>query len=252
MRIACRQARTGANVQPGSQAIGLSRKLAWGAAVLGLALVAGRVGATGLSGVSQKIDASALCASEIAKAERELRIPRQLLYVIAQVESGRWSESAQRVIAWPWTVMAEGRGRYLPTKSAAIREVKRLRSRGVRNIDVGCLQINLMHHPDAFDTLDEAFDPAANVAYGARFLRALQIKHDSWVKAVGSYHSQSPARHRMYRTKVLSRWLKDRQDRVATLETGAAKTELHEARPATPLSELRFGQAGPVSPAEKS
>ncbi len=230
----------------------LSRKLAWAVAMLALALVAGRVGATGLSGIGPKIDASALCANEISRAERELRIPRQLLYVIAQVESGRWSESAQTVVAWPWTVMAEGRGKYLPTKAAAIREVKRLRGRGVRNIDVGCLQINLKHHPDAFGSLDEAFDPAANVAYGARFLRSLQIKYDSWVKAVGSYHSKSPARHRSYRTKVLSRWLKDRHDRGAIVETAAAKTEVRVARPATPLSELRFGQAGPVSPAEKS
>jgi soluble lytic murein transglycosylase-like protein len=220
--------------------------------VLALALVGGRVGASGVSGITPKIDASALCAREIAKAERELRIPRQLLYVIAQVESGRWSESAQRVVAWPWTVMAEGRGKYLPTKAAAIREVKRLRGRGVRNIDVGCLQINLMHHPDAFDTLEKAFDPATNVAYGARFLRSLQIKHDSWVKAVGSYHSKSPARHRSYRTKVLARWLKDRHELGATVQAAAATTATQAMKPATPLSELRFGQAGPVSPAEKS
>ena len=236
----------------GSPAFQLPRKLAWAMAVLALALVAGRVGATGLSGVSPKIDASALCAREIARAERELRIPRQLLYVIAQVESGRWSESAQGVVAWPWTVMAEGRGKYLPTKTAAIREVKRLRGRGVRSVDVGCLQINLMHHPDAFSSLDEAFDPAANVAYGAKFLRSLQIENDSWVKAVGNYHSKSPARHHSYRTKVLVRWLKDRQNRAVTVEAAAAKTEIRAARPATPLSELRFGQAGPVAPAEKS
>jgi hypothetical protein len=221
-------------------------------AFLAIGLVANGVGAAGLGGIGSTTDPSALCAKEIARAEREVRIPRQLLYVIAQVESGRWSESAQGVVAWPWTVMAEGRGRYLPTKAAAIREVKRLRGRGVRSIDVGCLQINLMHHPDAFDSLDEAFEPAANVAYGARFLRSLQIKHNSWVKAVGSYHSKSPARHRSYRTKVLTRWLKDRHNPVATMDVDTAEIEVKAMKPATPLSELRFGQAGPVSPAERS
>ena len=33
--------------------------------------------------------------------------------------------------------------------------------RGVRLMDVGCMQVNLQMHPDAFPSLDAAFDPAA-------------------------------------------------------------------------------------------
>src|SRR3546814_15246449 len=70
--------------------------------------------------------------------------------------------------------MAEGRGRFLPSKAAAIEEVRRLQARGIRNIDVGCLQVNLHYHPDAFASLETAFDPEANAAYAADFLVRLR------------------------------------------------------------------------------
>ena len=35
------------------------------------------------------------------------------------------------------------------------------------------MQVNLMHHPNAFADLDEAFDPAANARYAVTFLSAL-------------------------------------------------------------------------------
>ncbi len=194
-------------------------------------------------------DAASLCGREIARAERELSIPRRLLTAISQIESGRWNERARAVAAWPWTVMAEGRGRYLPTKAAAIAEVRGLLARGVRNIDVGCMQINLYHHPDAFDSLEQAFDPAANVAYGARFLRGLQIRQNSWVKAVGNYHSATPDRHRAYRAKVFEAWRKVRRSPTQAALEAAAQAPLP---PGPPLSELGFSRAGPVSPGESS
>ncbi len=187
-------------------------------------------------------DSWALCARAINRGERELGIPRRLLHAISLVESGRWNERARTTKAWPWTVMAEGRGRYLPSKAAAVAEVRRLQANGVQNIDVGCMQINLRHHPNAFDSLDEAFDPAVNVSYGARFLRSLQLKHRSWVKAVGNYHSATPARHRVYRAKVLRTW---QDERRAPFEVAAGTA-------AKPLAELDFGRAGPVAPGEAS
>ena len=34
--------------------------------------------------------------------------------------------------------------------------------RGVRQVDVGCMQINLQSHPHAFASLEDAFDPGSN------------------------------------------------------------------------------------------
>lgn len=145
-----------------------------------------------------------VCGRMIAVAEQALGIPRQLLAAIARVESGRWISERRANFAWPWTVGAEGEGNYYPSKAAAIAAVHRLHARGIRNIDVGCLQVNLQSHPHAFTTLDDAFDPWSNALYAARYLRSL---YDSdagrdWSVAVGMYHSHTPELAAEYRTRV--------------------------------------------------
>lgn len=158
-----------------------------------------------------------MCAKATNKVEREHGIPRQLLRAISKAESGRFNKQRQVVMAWPWTVMAEGRGRYLESKAEAIAEVEGLRARGVRNIDVGCMQINLMHHPDAFASLDAAFDPITNVRYAASFLKSIAAEQGSWAKAAAYYHSQTPARYRVYRSKVRQIWAQEREKYLIAL-----------------------------------
>lgn len=150
--------------------------------------------------------AGSLCAEGIARQERELGIPRNLLAAISLAESGRWDESTREIVAWPWTVMAEGEGRYFARKAEAVAEVRALQRRGVTNIDVGCMQINLHQHPDAFAHLDEAFDPAANTAYAARFLVSLRGSAGSWLRAAAHYHSRTPDRAKAYSDKVRRLW----------------------------------------------
>ena len=142
------------------------------------------------------------CAQRTAAAERAAGMPSHLLTAVSKVESGRWRAETGEIIAWPWTVTAGGEGRFLPSKEAAIAEVERLWAQGVTNIDVGCMQINLYHHPKAFDSLEQAFDPDRNVAYAIRFLRELRDRWGSWTRAVGNYHSNTPALSGRYRAKV--------------------------------------------------
>lgn len=153
----------------------------------------------------------ARCGRQVARAEELLGLPPHLLLSIAKAESGRVTPDRQAVSAWPWTVMAEGRGRYLPSREAAIAEVRELQSRGVRNIDVGCMQINLRYHPDAFESLHQAFEPAFNVAYGAVFLSDLYERLGSWTAAVGRYHSATPEFSTRYRARVLELWERERR-----------------------------------------
>lgn len=142
------------------------------------------------------------CRLATAVQEQKATMPENLLTAISLVESGRWDEASRARIAWPWTVMAEGRGRYLPSKQAAIAEVRQLQARGVRNIDVGCMQINLHWHGDAFDSLEEAFDPRANAAYAADFLARLYDETRDWDVAAAYYHSRTPERAEYYSGKV--------------------------------------------------
>ncbi|MCU0892825.1 MAG: transglycosylase SLT domain-containing protein [Rhodospirillales bacterium] len=151
-------------------------------------------------------DPGLLCAEAIALAERAEAIPRNLLGAIARAESGRPVAEDRVGGAWPWTVTTAGTGLFFRTKDEAMQAAAEALAIGQDNVDVGCLQINLGHHPDAFMTLEEAFDPLANAAYGAAFLRALFMETGSWPEAVGRYHSATPARGSRYRAKVLDFW----------------------------------------------
>ncbi|MBF0355999.1 MAG: lytic transglycosylase domain-containing protein [Alphaproteobacteria bacterium] len=151
-------------------------------------------------------DPYAVCAQNVARAEKTEGVPQGLLTAISTVESGRWDKDRRATLAWPWTVTSGGNGQFFATKAEAIAEVRRMKGQGIRNIDVGCMQINLHHHAEAFDSLDEAFDPATNAAYAARFLRSLHDTHQDWMTAASHYHSATPELGARYRLKVLAAW----------------------------------------------
>jgi hypothetical protein len=171
-----------------------------------------------------------LCVRPIAEAERREGIPARLLGAVSLAESGRPDAGGSAIVAWPWTVMAEGNGRYFDSKAEAIAEVERLRARGVRNIDVGCMQINLMYHPDAFANLEAAFDPATNVAYGAALLKSLRQSSGSWSQAIAQYHSQDGERGQTYMARVLRIWSSPAGREAMPVVTAAALRD--EAKPA--------------------
>jgi hypothetical protein len=77
-----------------------------------------------------------------------------------------------------------------------------MQKQGIHSIDVGCLQISLLHHPDAFPSLEQAFDPVQNASYGAAFLTDLHNKTSAWPKAVELYHSATPELGQDYGRKV--------------------------------------------------
>ena len=145
------------------------------------------------------------CRQAIATAEQDAGIPPRLLQAIGLVESGRTAADGTRR-PWPWTVDADGTGFFFPSKAAAIAGVRRLRARGARSIDVGCQQVSLLHHPHAFASLDQAFDPAANARYAAGFLRRLFAGTHDWAAAAAAYHSQTPALAAPYRRQVMAAW----------------------------------------------
>ena len=82
--------------------------------------------------------------------------------------------------------MPKARARSTTPRREAVAAVRGLQARGVRSIDVGCMQVNLMHHPDAFPSLDVAFDPQANAAYAARFLKELYAQTGDWTRATAA------------------------------------------------------------------
>jgi Transglycosylase SLT domain len=165
----------------------------------------------------------ALCLQHIRLEERQRRIPKGLLAAIGLTESGRTIRRGHRA-AWPWTVNAAGEGRYFDSKADAIAFVEGKLADGVESIDVGCMQINLKYHPDAFASLEEAFDPAINVGYGAEFLSALQDALGSWITAARHYHSATPEKGDVYEARVLANWTGPaKEQEIAALDAAPSR-----------------------------
>lgn len=154
----------------------------------------------------REIQEARQCTMHFPKNERIHGIPTHLLAAIASTESGRWNDTLGMVIPWPWTLNADGKGYYFDTKAEAVAKVKELKRRGANNIDVGCMQISLKHHPKAFASIEQAFDPKYNVAYSAKFLRSNYDDLRSWTKATSAYHSRTPKYGSKYLAQVEKKW----------------------------------------------
>jgi hypothetical protein len=161
------------------------------------AVVSGVVALTALPVAANLPDCEALAARAAAAAG----IPDGLLPSIARVESGRGQGKKGRR-AWPWTLNQGGKGMYFETREEAMAYLTAAVARGVKNIDVGCMQINYRWHGDQFPSLEAMMDPVSNTAYAARFLTELRQRLGSWDEATGNYHSADPRRSRNYQALV--------------------------------------------------
>lgn len=145
--------------------------------------------------------------SELARAaERRDGLPAGLVQAVALAESGRWLGAGGGGRAWPWTITSGQDSYYLPSRVAAVAKARELKAQGRTNIDVGCMQVNLGYHGHAFGSLEVALDPAANVAYGAGFLKRLRAETGSWALAIAYYHNRDPARGGAYQARVYRLW----------------------------------------------
>ncbi len=171
---------------------------------------------------AQAIRAHTLCERAVTRWERISSVPNKLLHAISMAESGKWSKRDRRVRAWPWTVTSGGPGSYFATKREALAEVRRLQARGVTNIDVGCMQVNLHFHGHNFGSIEEAMDPDLNAAYAAKFLTNLRRNANNWGEAAGHYHSMTPGRTERYRSKVEKFWTGLRGGSLSTTDLASA------------------------------
>ena len=173
-----------------------------------------------------------LCVAAIDAAERQHRLPAQLLRSIAVVESGRADPTNGRMLPWPWTINVAGTGYVYASRDEAVAAVREFQARGVKSIDVGCAQVNLMYHPNAFATLEAAFDPPANAEYAGRFLKSLYAGTGNWPLAAAAYHSQTAERGQSYARKVMAIW--PLAARYGGLPTAAGAVATAAAAPAGP------------------
>lgn len=146
-----------------------------------------------------------LCTHALRNYEEKYKMPPKLLTAISITETGRYHKGLNLSLPWPWTINVEGKGYYYDSKEDAIAAVQTFQARGIRSIDVGCMQVNLMYHAKAFSSLQEAFTPENNIDYAARFLLDLYKEgNKDWDFAAASYHSKTKERGLGYLKKVSS------------------------------------------------
>ncbi|WP_310620256.1 lytic transglycosylase domain-containing protein [Flexibacterium corallicola] len=127
-------------------------------------------------------------------------VPLGILYAVGLTETGR------RYSLHPYAINFEGKSAFAGTLKQGVSAVRKAQRRGIKLIDVGCMQINTYYHSENFSSLASMFNPRRNVDYAARFLKRLRVKEGSWTMAVARYHAgpnNNPAQKR-YVCKVIT------------------------------------------------
>ena len=129
-----------------------------------------------------------ICDQAARTAAERTGVPLPLLMAIARTEAGRQQDGV--FAPWPWTVNEAGNGSFFANREHAEIHVENALASGARNIDVGCFQINVRWHGQAFSSISSMFDPEKNAVYAASFLKQLLHETGSWDGAIGAYHSR--------------------------------------------------------------
>src|SRR5262249_54411530 len=98
-------------------------------------------------------DRTPSCEREMARAAQRHGIPLGVLYAVGLTETGR------RGALHPYALGAEGRTVFAKNLDDAMATFEAMRHRGVKLIDLGCMQINHYYHGDKFDSVRAMFEP---------------------------------------------------------------------------------------------
>lgn len=140
------------------------------------------------------------CDRAAANAASATGVPIDILLAISRVESGRKADGVLK--PWPWTINADGKGSFYDTEAEAVAAATAHLTDGTGTFDIGCFQLNIRYHGQAFDTFEDMFDPDKNADYAARFLTSLYQETGTWADAVAAYHSRTPDLAQAYLEQV--------------------------------------------------
>ena len=145
------------------------------------------------------------CKNLATQIEMEEGLPKDILTSISLVESGRVLANGS-LEAWPWSLNHAGKSLFFDSKSEALDYLKKNITSKFRNIDVGCMQVNVRWHFEKFGSYERMLDPITNIRYAASFLSDLKRRHGSWENAIKHYHSSTRELHTKYLAKVNKVW----------------------------------------------
>ena len=123
------------------------------------------------------------------------RVPKRLALAITKTESG----------LDPWVVNVAGKTYRPGSRSGALAIIRQARSRGLSH-DIGIMQINNWWLKHLRISPEVALEPRNNAMLGVWILANEIRRHGYNWKAVGSYHSPTPARQRLYVQAVAQKY----------------------------------------------
>ncbi|MEX0828149.1 MAG: lytic transglycosylase domain-containing protein [Haliea sp.] len=138
-------------------------------------------------------------SASVVAAEREVYdlvskyvgVPGDVLYAMAQTESGRWVEG--RIEPWPWTLNIEGDAQYFADREAMFEALMKALRGDQLSVDVGPMQLNWSWQFDRLQSPWRITDPVINIKVAAEVLRDHYDRARDWHIAVGHYHRPSEA-----------------------------------------------------------
>ena len=180
----------------------------------------------GLASFAEGSD-SQLCDQSIEIVAQNSFVPREIIYKIARLESGRHVNG--RHVSWPWSINNGGKGYFLKDSTTALSMLSSLVAQGKTNIDVGCMQLNIRWHAEFFDSLRQMMNPSDNVRYAVRYLEQLYKETGSWEKAVKFYHSRNAKFNSVYYAKYKKIKSPDTGTSFASLGPSQATTSFQDS-----------------------
>jgi hypothetical protein len=147
--------------------------------------------------VAAGVTGPAICEREMIRAAELHAVPVSILYAVGLNESGRKGQMT------PYALNVAGKSVFPDSKEQGLQMVAAYRAKGVKLIDVGCMQINIHYHAQKFSSIERMFDARTNVEYAAKFIQILRKSTGSWTAAVARYHA-GPNNHAAQKRYVCS------------------------------------------------
>ena len=182
---------------------------------------------TTLSALGSSPSDSVYCLNAIRHFEKKYKIPKNLLYLISLVESGKWNENSKSLQPWPWTANIRGKSKFFKNKKEMVVFLKKHIASGQENIDLGCNQINYKYHKKNFNNIEQMITPYYNVGYSAHYLFQNFSKTGNWDNAVALYHSKNPNRSGRYMKKIRETAKNSSSLQMALNDTNKNKLSIH-------------------------
>lgn len=127
--------------------------------------------------------ATNICEQQMTQAAAKHGVPLGMLYAVGLTESGN------RGSLQPYAMNIGGKAYFGASAADMLQRLAEAQRKGIRLVDLGCMQINHHYHRAKFASLEAMLDPRENVEYATRFLKELKAREGSWTLAVARYHA---------------------------------------------------------------